>query len=202
MGFMGDEKEAEHSFELGKYHSKLGNVRNAILNYLKAVELDPKMNMAWSNLAAEYFRLKKYPNAINCAKSALQVEDRDSLAWLNLGASYFQTNDDGRALYCLQMARDLGNPKAKKFLADAQKSHDYLLQARPINVLEEIPSKGGHSALSRGEETPHKKAEYVTIKCTHCQHCMKFERSHFQQLPEIVCESCGAEVQKNIENEK
>ncbi len=187
---MGDEKEAERSFELGKYHSKLGNARNAILNYLKAVELDPKMNMAWSNLAAEYFRLRQYPNAINCAKSAVAVNDRDSMAWLNLGASYFQINDDEHALFCFQMARDLGNPKAKKFLADAAKSHDNVLQVKPINVLDEIPPKGVE------------KSEYVTIRCPTCQHGMTFELSHFQQLPEIVCESCGAEIQKIVDKKK
>ncbi len=181
---MVDEKETERWFELGKYHSSLGNTRNAILNYLKAVEIDPKMNMAWSNLAAEYFRLKQYPNAIKSAKSALQVNDRDSMAWLNLGAAYFQTNDDGHALYCFQMARDLGNQKAKAFLAMAAKSHDDMLHAKPINVLDEIPPKGVE------------KTEYVTVKCTACRHVMSFEKVHFEQLPEIVCESCGAEIQK------
>ncbi len=193
---MGDEKESEHWFELGKYHSSLGNTRNAILNYLKAVEIDPKMNMAWSNLSAEYFRLKSYTNAINCAKSALQVNDRDSMAWLNLGASYFQVNDDGRALYCLQMARDLDNRKAKAFLADAAKSHDNLLQAKPINVLNDIPSKSMEFDDGRTEESGREKPEYVTIKCPHCQHRMSFEKMHYEQLPEFVCESCGAEIEK------
>ncbi|OLS12532.1 MAG: hypothetical protein RBG13Loki_3843 [Promethearchaeota archaeon CR_4] len=193
---MGTEKEAVRSFELGKYHSSLGNIRNAILNYLKAIELDPKMNMAWSNLAAEYFRLKNYANAINCAKSALQANNQDSMAWLNLGASYFQINDDGRALYCLQRARDLGNPKAKAFLTDAAKSLDHLLRANPIDVSHEIILRIVESPRGRRGESGFEKSRYLTLKCSHCHHSMTFEISHYQQLPEIVCESCGAELPK------
>ncbi|MBN2152210.1 MAG: hypothetical protein JW839_12235 [Candidatus Lokiarchaeota archaeon] len=134
----GKEGTAEHWFELGKYHSNLKNARNAIGNYKKAVEADPSFYQAWSNMGAEYFQLKEYDSAVDACKKAIEAKNDDPHAWLTLAASFFQTGEDGRALFCFQQAARFGSQKATKFLANAKKLGDKLLDEKPINVFKEM----------------------------------------------------------------
>ncbi len=137
----GKEGTAEHWFELGKYHSNLKNARNAIGNYKKAVEIDPSFYQAWSNMGAEYFQLKEFDSAIDACKKAIEAKNDEPHAWLTLAASFFQIGDDRRALFCFQQAARFGSQKAIKFLDNAKKLGDKLLNAAPVNVFKEMIKK-------------------------------------------------------------
>jgi len=104
-------------------------------------------------MAAELFQLKEYARAIDACKKAIAVKEDDVHAWLTLAACYFQLNEDGKALFCFQKAEKLGSLKAKRFLQNASKLDDKLLQAKPVDVLAEV-SKEKNKKPEKIKEVP------------------------------------------------
>ncbi|GAB4327354.1 MAG: hypothetical protein Kow0069_34210 [Promethearchaeota archaeon] len=199
----GDDPDAW--FELGKYHSKQDNHRNAIRCYQKAVALDPTHHRAWTNLAAEYFRSKKYEEAVQACRRAIAAKADDAVAWMTLGAAYFQLNDDGRALFCFERAAELGNEKAVRFLEKAGKVKDPLLRARPVDVEEEWSvaragaSRAGVDWKPRGEGEVNAR-RVVSVTCPNCGRENSFPPDMVDAFPELYCEACGEVLSEQHKN--
>lgn len=214
--------DPHHWYELGQYHSKQKNPRNAIRAYEQCVALDPTYYKAWTNLAAEQFHLKQYAKAIHACRQALRTNPQDVHAWMTAGAAFFQRNEDGRALFCFHQARDNGSAKVKQFLAKARAARDKLLEADPVNVLVEweagldqlepvLPERAEVGA--RGETptpTPDARSPRcargagwkgrpvpafpVTITCSFCGKENTFQPEVFAGLQKVFCEACGFEI--------
>lgn len=128
-------KTSEEWFELGKMHSTNKNFRDAIYCYKQAVKHDPNFYYAWTNMAAEYFRVHDYKNAIISCEHAIYLQSDDPLAWSTMGASYFQIDEDGKALFCFNKAIELGNDEVQQFLEKARAKKDRIILAKEEDVL-------------------------------------------------------------------
>ncbi|XP_025409291.1 UDP-N-acetylglucosamine--peptide N-acetylglucosaminyltransferase-like [Sipha flava] len=97
-------KEAENQFEmvandkpefspifnnLGCIHFK-NNKENALHHYNKAVDLDPKLTVAWVNLGITYIKLKKYDDAIEVFQKASQLDPNNSTSSQYLARIYLK----------------------------------------------------------------------------------------------------------------
>jgi len=63
-------------YEAGKYEE-------AVAEYTKAIELDPKLATAYYDLA--YFKMKQYDSALADFNKALELDPRSSTAWVGRG---------------------------------------------------------------------------------------------------------------------
>ena len=62
--------------------------KEAIKCYEKAIEIDPNLSIAWSNLGNVYSSLKKFKKAFNFHEKAVRLDEKSYIAWHNLGVSF------------------------------------------------------------------------------------------------------------------
>jgi len=74
--------------EYGNQLIRSGKLRDAIIQYRKAVDLAPGMAPAWNNLGVAYMGLGQIGKAESSFRKALKIDDTYALAWYNLGALY------------------------------------------------------------------------------------------------------------------
>ncbi|HXX06311.1 MAG TPA: tetratricopeptide repeat protein [Candidatus Bathyarchaeia archaeon] len=75
-------------FKAGNDNMVKENYEDAILNYDKAIEINPSFVSAWNNKGIALSRLKRYEDAINCYDKAIAIEPRHANAWYNKAKAY------------------------------------------------------------------------------------------------------------------
>ena len=92
--FEGKKAEAITLKDYGDHFLTAGDYKMAAGQYLKAVQLSPDNNAAWSNLAICYSNLGLYEKAITCLKNALNNKvTRKYIIYYNLGDLYFKKHE-------------------------------------------------------------------------------------------------------------
>jgi len=77
---MGD---SESWFKTGNDEMVKENYEDAIVNYDKAIELNPSNIGSWNNKGIALYRLKRYEDAINCYEEAIKIDLNHANAWFN-----------------------------------------------------------------------------------------------------------------------
>lgn len=88
------------------------NKENAIDHFLKAVDLDPKLTVAWVNLGISYISLKKYDDALEVFLNAFQQDPKNSFIVLCLAHTYLKQENiesaiDNFKVYLLSEPNDI-----------------------------------------------------------------------------------------------
>jgi Flp pilus assembly protein TadD len=81
--------------ERGILHLEKGQLDQAITEFTKAIELDPKSDWAYSNRGLAYVRKGQYDQAISDCNKALEINPRDAKAYFGRGLAYA----DGKGQY-------------------------------------------------------------------------------------------------------
>ena len=83
-------EQAKEHFQKGLKHSQSGQLDFAILEYRKALELDPNLTIAYVNVGVSYIQKKEYDTAVQALKKAIQKDSKLKLAHYNLWWAYRQ----------------------------------------------------------------------------------------------------------------
>ena len=81
--------------------------------YKKALEINPELKEAWSNLADLYNRLGMFKEALRCSDKALEIDVSYTLALVNRGIALAQLGRLEEAIGCFNKAINI-NPREKK----------------------------------------------------------------------------------------
>ncbi|WP_375782365.1 tetratricopeptide repeat protein [Methanococcus maripaludis] len=96
----------------------LNEYNSSIQSYEKAVELNPKDDISWSNLGYLHYKTKKYNESIFCFEKALDLNSNNKYAWNGLGNSYLLLKNYEKALMCYEKAIEIdplyNEPKISK----------------------------------------------------------------------------------------
>lgn len=117
----------EHN-ELGNLYESKGRYEQAIAEYEKAIELDPKLAMAYSNLGSVYSNIGLLNKAIVKYKKAIRIDPKATFAHNNLGNAYYARGNYSRAIkeYKITLILDPSSAYAYNNLGDA-----YLRKGHP-----------------------------------------------------------------------
>lgn len=97
-------KESDSWFKAGNEKMMQEDYEEAIINYSKAIELNPSNVSAFNNKGLALFRLKRYQEAIDSYDKAIAINSSYANAWFNkakavrdLAQSYLDKANDDRA---------------------------------------------------------------------------------------------------------
>jgi tetratricopeptide (TPR) repeat protein/tRNA A-37 threonylcarbamoyl transferase component Bud32 len=91
---------------LGLALSDLGNLRAAIAEYQKALDIDPDLAVAHSNLGWVLQRSGELDAAIKCYQKSIHLNDKDPVVHVNLGWALDQKGKYDEAISCYKAALD------------------------------------------------------------------------------------------------
>ncbi len=93
--------EAVHIRNYGDIFLKNGNYKAAIIQYKKAIKIQPDLISAIGNLAICYTKLQRYDDAIRIFKHLLKIDTEDTHTnYYNLAELYKRKNDAESAIEC------------------------------------------------------------------------------------------------------
>jgi len=122
-------------FDRGTESLKIGDLDDAILNFTKAVERDPKLSAAYNNLALVYQRQGKLDFAISNFSKALELNPSYKEGYFGRGASYTSKGDYDKAIVDLTKAIELD----KKYVdAYSVRAHCYLHKNEFAKSMEDV----------------------------------------------------------------
>ncbi len=78
-------KSADYYNELGIKYGEEGDFDNAIDNFHKVIQMNPKYTSAYANLGIIYGKLGEYDTAIKNLKKALELKPKNYHAWALMG---------------------------------------------------------------------------------------------------------------------
>lgn len=87
------EYESEHWLEVGDAHQEVGNSREAIAAYNRAITLDPSNARAYHSRGDAYADLGKYKRAISDYTRAIELDPRNSEVYDDRGLAYYALKD-------------------------------------------------------------------------------------------------------------
>lgn len=90
--------------EKAKTHEKLGNLEEAIKNYMLTLELDDPTAFAYVRIGECYQKLKKLDTAINFYKKSVHEDPFLDKGWILLTEAYYEQKDYQKALYYISKA--------------------------------------------------------------------------------------------------
>ena len=96
---------------LGRVQLQMGNRKDAIASFEKAVDLNPKNSYARNNLGLALIYDKRFEEAADMLEQAVELEPVEAYMWNNLGMAYEQLDrlEDAREAYgtAVEMESDL-----------------------------------------------------------------------------------------------
>jgi regulator of sirC expression with transglutaminase-like and TPR domain len=98
----------------GAAYAALGNNRQAIEDYDKALEIEPKLEKIYNNRGMAYSNLGNYRQAIVDYDKAIGIMPEDADPYYNRGFAYWQLDNKQQAIEDLNTAAKLGHENAQK----------------------------------------------------------------------------------------
>jgi len=95
----------------GTRFQRSGQYLKAISNYKKAIELDPKLALAYNDLGGVYYILKQHSKAISHYNKAIELDPKFSFAYNNRGAAYGDLGEHDKGISDYTKALEI-NPKS------------------------------------------------------------------------------------------
>ena len=105
-----DNDLAMKSFHQGAEHSRTKQYEKAIVEYTKAIELNPKMAVAYAGRGLANINLGHFEKAITDCTKAIELDPKDALVYFNRGDAYYDIKQYEKALADYTKAIEL-NPK-------------------------------------------------------------------------------------------
>jgi hypothetical protein len=93
--------------ELGNLLVQYGRLQQAIVQYQKAVKVQPNLAIAWNNLGVAYTAGGKHAEGERAYRKAIKLNGAYALAYYNLGANFDQRNEYDEAINYYQRAIEL-----------------------------------------------------------------------------------------------
>ncbi|KAI8457073.1 hypothetical protein BY996DRAFT_6430610 [Phakopsora pachyrhizi] len=116
----GDRMRPEVCCLLGNYWSLNGEHEKAIIEFRRALRLDPGYLSAWTLMGHEYVEMKNTYAAIESYRRAVDANAKDYRAWYGLGQTYEVLDMLNYSLYYYQQATALKPYDTRMWLALAQ----------------------------------------------------------------------------------
>lgn len=85
------ENQIDRHYDSGWAYLDQNLYDEAIYEFEKCIEIDPKFIRAYCNLGVIYFKKKAYTQAINQLKAAIKIDPHYKQAYFNLGLAYLKT---------------------------------------------------------------------------------------------------------------
>lgn len=92
-----NDRVIEANFEYGNLLLGKQQVKDAIIHYLRALDMDQDKYGTWANLGNAYKELKQYEDAINCQMKAIRLQPEQAQPYGNLGLALKEFGDCRRA---------------------------------------------------------------------------------------------------------
>jgi tetratricopeptide (TPR) repeat protein len=108
---------ANEWFEKGYASHTSGNYNDAINAYSKAIELNPKLAMAYNNRGNAYYMLGNHRQAIHDLDKAIELDPKLALAYHNRGLAYNGLGNYNQAIHDLDKAIELDPKFAGAYVA-------------------------------------------------------------------------------------
>lgn len=86
----------------------IGDYRRAIMDYNRAIELNPLYTDAYHNQGIAYMRMGNYPSAIRDFNMIVILSPQEARAYYNLGTAYMRSGDSKQAAIYYKKASGLG----------------------------------------------------------------------------------------------
>jgi len=102
--------DASGYYNRGSAKSELNDFYGAIVDYKKAIEINPNFSMAYNNLGWIYFKKKDLVNALKYVNKAIEIDSENSVAFDSKAEIEFNLNDYKSAVSDCNRALVL-NPK-------------------------------------------------------------------------------------------
>lgn len=93
-----NKKKALEFYQEGEKYYNQNKFDLAIVEYNKAVKIDPKFAFAWDNLGMCYRKLERYKEAINCYQKSLELDPKGTMPLMNMAVAYDYLNDSAMAI--------------------------------------------------------------------------------------------------------
>ena len=100
-------KDTRYYFELGNYQASQGDYKQAAQHFIKSIELDPKNEQPYINLANCYGMLKEYDKALSISNQLLAKDPNNTFALKNIAVVYNALGDLKKSEEYLQKIRDI-----------------------------------------------------------------------------------------------
>jgi predicted AlkP superfamily phosphohydrolase/phosphomutase/Flp pilus assembly protein TadD len=97
LGYISGESPDTHN-NLGQRYQKQGEFEKAIVEFQKAIELNPNFTSAMNNLAVCYSKLKRFDEAEAVYRQAIKLNPHDAYAMNNLAVMLMESNKLDEAL--------------------------------------------------------------------------------------------------------
>ncbi len=117
-----DLNDADAYLKRGLAYAKKGQYDQAISDFTKALEINPRYAYAYNNRGLTYWNKGQYDQAISDFTKALEINPRDADAYVNRGVAYMSIGQYDKAWEDVDKAQDLGykiNPQFLKNLREA-----------------------------------------------------------------------------------
>jgi tetratricopeptide (TPR) repeat protein len=88
----------------GLAYSRIGNVRNAVSAFQKAVQINPDYSAAWSDLGVAYGLEGMKNEAVDAYKKAIVTNQNNAAAWHNMGLLYQKNGDRAASIESFRQA--------------------------------------------------------------------------------------------------
>jgi protein O-mannosyl-transferase len=96
-------------YNLGLFYGQKGSLDMAIQNFSRAIEINPKFDMAFNNRGTTFYLQGQYERAFDDFNQAINLSQNNAEAYTNRGYVYLERGDKALAIPDLQRACSLGN---------------------------------------------------------------------------------------------
>jgi len=115
-------KSAKFYFNRGFEYAKKGKLDQAIADYTKALELNPKFDWAYYNRGNAYEKKGRHARAIADYTKVIELNPRYAAAYNNRAIAYYHQKDYDKAWKDVRKAQSLGFKVHPGFLTDLRKA--------------------------------------------------------------------------------
>lgn len=132
-----NDKNYEYFKELGYAYLNLFNYENAIVNFSKAIELNPACIKCYSHIARAWFELGDYQIAESYIIKGFELSDTTAHLYMTRGLIYMQTERNEKALEDFSTAIELSPDDPDLYIIRA---NYYLVMSEAYNAYGDISS--------------------------------------------------------------
>ncbi|ASK28621.1 hypothetical protein CEY12_00200 [Chryseobacterium sp. T16E-39] len=144
-------------YNKGLQASQKEDWKEAIINYEKTVEKDPKFKYAWDNLGINYRRINEYDKAIFAYKKSLEIDPKGKMPLQNIPLVYIYKKDFQKAIDAYLDLDKIypGDPEVYygmgqiyfSGIKDEEKALDYICKAYRIYSDQKSPYRSDAEAM-------------------------------------------------------